>query len=148
MIYDKLENLETYAGIGGRLIKGLRLLRDTDFSAMEDGKYEVEGKELYYMVQSYTTKEENDRPEAHRKYIDIQYLFSGREKIGIGALAEMEQELSANPDGDIWFYRGPLTDIPLGDGRFVVLFPQDAHAPCIAVGDPAPARKVVVKVMI
>ena len=148
MIYDKLENLETYAAISERLAKGLRLLRDTDFTAMEDGKYEVDGKELYYMVQSYTTKESNDKPEAHRKYIDIQYLFAGEEKIGVGALDDMEEEVSANPDGDIWFYRGALTEIALGNGRFIVLFPQDAHAPCIAAGVPAPARKVVVKVLV
>ena len=72
MIYDKIDNLETYAGISERLMKGLRLLKETDFSALEPGRYEVDGNELYFMVQSYQTKESNDTPEAHKKYIDIQ----------------------------------------------------------------------------
>ena len=56
MIYDRIENIETYTAISERLAKGLRLLRTTDFSAMEAGKYEVDGTELYYMLQCYQSK--------------------------------------------------------------------------------------------
>ena len=131
-----------------RLAKGLQLLRTTDFSAMEDGKYEVDGKSLFFMLQSYDSKTVNDRPEAHRKYIDIQYLLKGEEYIGVAPLSEMTEEVSANPDGDIWFYHGPVTNLKIGNGKFAVLFPQDAHAPGIAVETPEPIRKVVVKVLL
>lgn len=147
MIYDRLENIETYTPISSRLAKGLRLLQTTDFSTLEDGKYEVDGSDLYYSLQSYESKETNDTPEAHKKYIDIQYLLEGEELVGVGALSEMTEEVSANPDGDVWFYHGPLAEIRLGGGAFAVFFPQDAHAPCIAVEKPAPVRKVVVKVL-
>ena len=79
MICDTLANIGTYTGISKRLAKGLNLLRETDFSTMEAGKYEVDGKDLFYMIQSYQSKEKNDTPEAHRKYIDIQYVLSGEE---------------------------------------------------------------------
>ena len=148
MIYDRIENIETYSAISERLAKGFRLLQTTDFSAIEAGKYEVDGKELFFMLQSYQSKEQNDRPEAHKKYIDIQYILEGEEQIGIGALSEMVEEVSANPDGDIWFYHGPVTHFKMEKGNFAVFFPQDAHAPGIATGDPAPVRKVVVKVLI
>ena len=147
MIYDRIENIETYTAISERLAKGLRLLLTTDFSAMEAGKYEVDGTELYYMLQSYQSKEQNDRPEAHRRYIDIQYIVEGEEQIGVGALSGMTEEVSANPEGDIWFYHGPVTNIKMKKGSFAVFFPQDAHAPGIAAGDPAPVKKVVVKVL-
>ena len=147
MIYDRIENIETYTAISERLAKGLKLLRTTDFSAMEAGKYEVDGTELYYMLQSYQSKEQNDRPEAHRRYIDIQYIVEGEEQIGVGALSGMTEEVSANPEGDIWFYHGPVTNIKMEKGSFAVFFPQDAHAPGIAAGDPAPVKKVVVKVL-
>ena len=148
MIYDRIENIETYTALGERLAKGLRLLQTTDFSALEAGKYEVDGKELFFMLQSYQSKEQNDRPEAHKKYIDIQYILEGEEQIGIGALSEMVEEVSANPEGDIWFYHGPVTGFKMEKGNFAVFFPQDAHAPGIATGDPAPVRKVVVKVLV
>lgn len=148
MIYDKLENLETYTPVSERLAQGLRLLKTIDFSVMSDGKYEVDGENLFYMLQSYESKEKNDCPESHKKYIDIQYLLSGEELIGVGALSDMTEEVSANPEGDIWFHHGPLSNVRIGNGYFAVLFPQDAHAPCIAVDKPVPIRKVVVKVRV
>lgn len=148
MIYDKIDNIETYTALGERLAQGLRLLKEKDFSAMEPGRYEVDGNTLYYMVQSYQSKAANDTPEAHRKYIDIQYVVSGVERIGVGELSDMTEEVTANPESDFWLYHGPLSDLKLSAGYFAVLFPQDAHAPGIAAGDPAPVRKVVVKVLI
>lgn len=148
MIYDKLEHLETYTSISERLAKGLRLLRDTDFSALEPGRYEAEGDALYFMVQCYQSKEKNDTPEAHEKYIDIQYLLEGEELIGVGSLSDMTEEVAAEPENDFRLYHGPLSHVKVGNGYFAVFFPQDAHAPGIAADVPAPVRKVVVKVLI
>ncbi len=45
--------------------------------------------------------------------------------------------------------RGTVDYVTLKPGNFVVLFPQDAHAPGIAPdGKPAPCRKIVVKVLL
>lgn len=149
MIYDSLKHLEAYRGVHPGVMRGLELLRDTDFSAMEDGRHEIDGDDLFILLQSYETKLENDTPEAHRKYIDIQYLISGAEKMGVGPLEEMTAEAEARPEGDIWFYHGPLSEILLAGDKFAVLWPGDAHAPCIAVdGKPVPCRKCVVKVKV
>ena len=52
-------------------------------------------------------------------------------------------------DGDIWFYRGPVSYVPLSGRRFVALWPGDAHAPCVAAdGKSVPCRKCVVKVLV
>jgi len=149
MIYDTLNHLDAYKGIHPGVIKGLKLLRDMDFSAIGDGRHEIDGENLFILLQSYNTKPENDTPEAHKKYIDIQYLISGQELVGVGPLEEMIQEAEARPDGDIWFYHGPVSQILLSGERFIVLWPGDAHAPCIAVdGVPAHCRKCVVKVKV
>lgn len=148
MIFDKLENVDTYVSISGGLAKGLWLLQETDFSALEQGKYTVDGDELYFMVQNYQSRPENETAEAHRKYIDIQYMVSGEELIGIGGLSDMTEEVEANPEKDYWLYHGPMTKIRLNEGYFAVMFPQDAHAPGIAVNEPSPVKKIVVKVQI
>ena len=149
MIYDTLNHLEQYQGLFPRLYRGLELLRTTDFSSLADGPYEVEGKDLFFSLQSYESKPANLTPEAHRDYIDIQFLVSGREKMGVAPLEDMSEEVEARPDGDIWFYRGPMDYITLTAGdRFAVLWPGDAHAPSIAVDSPAPCRKCVVKVKV
>lgn len=148
MILDTFKNLDSYKGIHPGVWKGLELLRDTDFSAMEDVRVEVDGANLFYFIQSYDTKPVNDTPEAHIEYIDIQCVISGKESMGVGPLETMTEEVLPRPDGDIRFYRGPVDYVTLVPGNFAVLFPGDAHSPCIAIGAPAPVRKVVVKVKV
>lgn len=149
MLYDSLKHIEFYKGIHPGVYRALEILRATDFSQLEDKRYEVDGDNLFFFLQSYETKPDNDTPEAHRKYIDIQFLVSGREKMGVAPLEDMSEEVEARPDGDIWFYRGPMDYITLTAGdRFAVLWPGDAHAPSIAVDSPAPCRKCVVKVKV
>lgn len=148
MIYDSLKHIEVYKGIHPGVYKGLELLRDTDFSQVEDGTYHVDGDDLFYFVQSYQTKPANDAPEAHIQYIDIQCVLSGVESMGVGALEDMAEEVLPRPEGDIRFYHGPLDTVTLSPGKFAVLWPGDAHAPGVAVGSPAPCRKAVVKVKV
>lgn len=145
MIYDSLAHIDQYKTTHPGLYKALTILRDTDFSKMEDGTVEVEGRDLFYFLQSYETKPDNDTPEAHQKYADIQAVLVGQEKIGVGALEDMT-EVSGKPENDIWFYHGPMDYVSLTPGKFAVLFPGDAHAPGICVDAPAGARKCVFKV--
>lgn len=148
MIYDSLNNLKEYAGISPRLYQGLQLLTCTNFSALADGRHEVDGDNLFFSLQSYESKPINDTPEAHREYIDIQFLIQGQEKIGVAPLEDMTEEIEARPESDIWFYHGDVDEITLSGNRFAVFFPGDAHAPCIAINQPEPCRKCVVKVRV
>lgn len=146
MIFDTLDHIDTYKNIHPGLYRALTILRDTDFDALTADRVEVDGKNLFFFVQNYETKVSNDTPEAHRAYADIQVVLEGREKMGVGPLTDMTQEVEARPEGDIWFYRGPVDCVTLTPGKFAVLFPQDAHAPCIAVEAPEKVRKCVFKV--
>jgi|GEM_PF-993184 len=110
--------------------------------------YAVDGERLFYTLSTYESKPANETPEAHKKYIDVQFLISGRELVGVAPLSAVEKEVRADPEGDIWFYQGAVNRLLLTEKRFLVLFPQDAHAPCIAAGRPARCRKCVVKVMV
>jgi len=148
MIFDSIQNAACYSGIYERVYRGLCYLRDTDLSALPDGTYPLEGDALYLSLQSYTTKPENNTPEGHQKYIDIQYIVSGAEIIAVGALDKMLAEDESRRGGDIRFYTGPVSPVVVEAGSFMVLWPQDVHAPAIAVGAPAPVRKALVKVLI
>lgn len=130
MIYDSLKHMEAYQGVHPGIYKGLELLRDTDFSKLEDARVEVDGEDLFYLLQSYESKPANDTPEAHKKYVDIQFLISGREKMGVGVPGGHEGRGSSHPGAEIWFYHGPLDEITLGGDKFVAPLPLgDAHAP-------------------
>ena len=117
MIYDTLKHLEAYRGIHPGVMRGLELLRDTDFSQWEPGRYEVDGERLFVLVQSYDSKVENDTPEAHRKYIDIQYLFSGEEWMGVAPLEEMTKKVPAQTGRDLCVWGTGISPESRGGGR-------------------------------
>ncbi len=149
MIYDTLENRSIYTSVHPGVARGLEFLAQTDLNALPDGRVDIDGDKIFASIQSYDSKPGNDEPEAHRAYIDIQYVFQGAENIGVAPLGAMTEEISAHPERDVWFYHGPTQPLTMTDGRFVAVWPGDAHAPGIAPdGNPAHVRKCVVKVKV
>ena len=147
MILDHIKNLENYAG--SCIYAALKQIQAADFSRLEDITYEVNGRELYFFLDSYDTRKDNDKPEAHKKYIDIQYMITGTEKMGVGQLEDMTEEVEARPQNDISFYHGPMDYITVKEGMFAVFYPNDAHAPCISHDGACNAvRKAVFKVRV
>ena len=148
MIYDTIDHAVLYRPISANLAKALDFLTSTDLSKYDTERVEIDGDKVYALFQRYETKPVNDSPEAHKKYIDLQYLIDGEEFIGVAPLSTMKKEVEARPDGDIYFYEGETVKLPIGGGRFMVLFPEDAHAPCIAAGGSKPVHKVVIKIAV
>ncbi len=150
MIVDCLENAENYAGMGERIATAFEYLGKTDFSTMPDGKVEIRGDEIFAMVQRYETKpREQGKWEAHRKHIDIQFLVAGRELIGVGDVNAMCVTEVYSDESDVMFLDSDEGDlITLSKGRFVLLFPHDAHMPSLAEGSPSAVTKVVVKIKV
>ena len=149
MIYDLISRGRQYEGIHPGILRGLRFLGQTNFDLLLDGRYELDGDSVFANVMTYETKPSNDTPETHEAYIDIQYLISGEELVLVAPVEEMTGLAEARPEGDIWFHHGTGDPLTLGRGRFLVLWPGDAHAPGIAVsGVPNTVRKCVVKVKV
>ena len=148
MIYDTLDHAGQYRKLSGNLAKALDYLTGTELETVEAGRVEIDGDKVYALFQRYETNPVNDSPEAHKKYIDLQYLIDGEEFIGVAPLSTMKKEVEARPEGDIYFYEGETVKLPIGGGRFMVLFPEDAHAPCIAAGGSKPVHKVVIKIAV
>lgn len=150
MIYDKIDNLETYAGISEDIRLGLEWLRDVD-ADVEKGVYEI-NPHVKAIVSEYTTKEVNENGyEAHLEYIDIQYLISGEEVVCNLPLEYLKETKAYNPEKDAAFYEAAGVkpqELLLGNGYFAILFPQDGHMPCLRVKQPTAVKKVVVKVHI
>lgn len=148
MIFDTLENIKNYKGLG-RVYTALKFLAETDFSQMELGRYELEGNDIYYMVQSYDTDPTKTVAEAHKKYIDIQFMVEGEELIGVAPISCEKSETQAIPENDVWFYECKTETITLIEGSFMVLYPNDLHCPGVATNNKAmTCRKVVVKVKV
>ena len=150
MITSTLAHLHRYKGLHPNLDTAIDWVLRTDLYALEDGQFDIEGQEIYAFIRSYETK----RPEAciwenHRQYSDIQILLQGPERFGWTPLTGQEPVTPFRPGGDVAFYAIPAGDqsfVTLQDGQFILFFPEDIHQPDGAAGEPAPVRKMVVKV--
>lgn len=147
MILDSLKNAGLYNSVNPRFAKTFEYLLKTDFSALADGRYEIDGDEIYMMVQERDLKKPEDAAlEVHDRYIDIQLILEGRESFGWSdraALSSPRGEMDTTKD--ILFYDDkPSTYFTLGPGEMAVLFPGDGHAPLVGDGR---VRKCIVKVL-
>jgi YhcH/YjgK/YiaL family protein len=115
----------------------------------EVGRYDLENG-AYALVQAYVTKQRAEgKYEAHREYIDVQLILSGREIIAIEPLAVMHQHPCLSPyvpDIELFIANDDGEDCLLEAGDFVILRPEDAHMPGLAADEPSPVRKIVIKI--
>jgi YhcH/YjgK/YiaL family protein len=149
MILDKVENVQQYNGLSDLLKEGLKFIAENDFSQIEPGKFFLKDDLLFATVSEYATKPASEcKLEAHRKYIDIQYIVSGEEKIGFTTFEGQTPSVPYNPEKDIVFFKEEVTFLTLTSGTFAIFFPSDLHQPCVAVESPSNVKKVVVKVAV
>ncbi len=150
MIADKLENLELYSGAIPSLFRVLDYLGRTDLGSLAIGKYPINGEDAYLSVQEYETKPEAEKKwEAHRDFIDIQIVLSGREFMGCAPLGSLAEKEPYDPAKDVAFFRDgpePRSALVARPGDFCVFFPRDVHKPGCAVGAPTKVKKAVIKV--
>ncbi|PKM57257.1 MAG: YhcH/YjgK/YiaL family protein [Firmicutes bacterium HGW-Firmicutes-3] len=134
-----------------RIIReAVSFFRDAGIGNMAPGEYEIDGRNIYYQVIDMTTKNiEDGRPEVHRKYIDIQFLFDGKESIGfVDDYGNNQVDQNLLEERDLLFYKdvSDMTMIAMKPGDFCVFFPNDVHMPgCMREANMS-IRKVVYKV--
>jgi biofilm protein TabA len=151
MIFDRIENARFYRILGPRFAKAFDWLKKTDVGAIPIGRYEIEGGDVFALVQEYDTKApEAGKWEAHRKFADVQFLVEGAEYIGFAHLSRM---VPGEYDSVKDFL--PLSgkcdfDVNLSPGDYAILFPYDAHQPCMShePSKPSKVKKIVLKVRV
>ncbi len=131
--------------------KAFTFLKDNDLSKLEIKRYDIDGDNLYASVMEYVTKNEEDaKYEAHRQYIDIQYVISGIEEMGvapISLLKDVTEPYDAIKDvGFMTVKEGKFYNAT--PERFFIFFPSDIHRPGLKVRQNALLRKIVVKVKV
>ncbi|MDA8131657.1 MAG: YhcH/YjgK/YiaL family protein [Elusimicrobia bacterium] len=151
MIVAHLKHADRQSPGAAGLSKAFAFLRRPDLAGLGDGRYPIEGDRVYALVQRYATAGQGAEPrfEAHRDFIDVQYVLSGSEVIGWAPLSAVEVSEPYDAEKDVCFGRARgWTPVRLGPGELAVLYPEDAHAPRLADGAPGPVAKVVVKVSV
>ena len=147
MIIDKIENLHLYKNLGERISKSFDYIKTTDLKNLPVGKYLIDGENIFALVSEYKTKSESEgKLEAHRKYIDVQYVIGGEELMGYAPLGNQNILESYKKENDIVFFTGDKSFIKVSEGMFAMFFPTDVHMPGICVGKKSAVKKLVIKV--
>ena len=147
MIVDNIKNAHLYFGIDPKYKTALEFLKNTDLLNTENGKYSIQGDDIYIIVQEYETKPEKDgKLEAHRKYTDIQYIIKGQEKLGYSNISNFTPSTAYDAEKDILFGEGDCDFIKANQGDFLIFTPEDAHMPCISIDKSFQVKKAVVKI--
>lgn len=149
MIKNSLKYTKNYYNLSEKIKLGLEFLETHDLKAMENGKYEILGEDVYINIQEYTSKPETDgKWEAHRKYIDIQVLIKGSEKIGVGEIQDFTTTEAYDEEKDVEFLTTNSSQqfITMRENDYIILYPYDVHMPQISIDKPTAVKKAVVKV--
>jgi YhcH/YjgK/YiaL family protein len=148
MILESLENAGRYANLHPGFRQGFEFLARPNLTGLDSGKYEIDGDRVFALINRDPGRgHAGARLEAHRKYIDIQFLVSGSEEIGWRPTSECSQLTDPyDSSRDIMFFADPSHAwINLPVGKFMIFYPQDAHAPLASTGDNV---KAVIKVAV
>lgn len=149
MIIDKIENYKLYTGLGKNIYSALEHIRNTDFTNKKTGRYDIDGENIFVIISDYTTKNitADSCLEAHRKYIDVQYMVKGAEQVGYAPLLTQVPVTEYNDEKDFIFFKGEMSLVNFNTGMFTIFFPDDLHMPGVGK-NPSPVKKVVIKVKI
>ena len=146
MILDKLDNSSKYEGLHHAFKQAFDYVKSTDFSKLEPGKIELDGKNLFINYTEIVGKDASEaKMETHRDYIDIQVAIAQEEQMGYTPTANLTQPRdSYNEAKDVTFYFDKAeTMLTVKPGEFAIFYPEDGHQPGIGEGT---WRKVIVKV--
>lgn len=150
MIIDTLANSDKYHCVHPLFTKAFEYISSHDLKAIEPGNYEIEGEKLKAVVfdkPGKTVAESLEKFECHDRHIDIQVCIQGQEQIGWKPRTDCKDPKGIyNMEKDVAFYHdSPSMYFQLTEGQFVILFPEDVHAPMISEGN---IKKLVIKVRI
>ena len=151
MVLDSLTNCELYASLHKNFSPAFAFIRKAIAENLPAGKYELDGKDLYASVQEYDSKLPTvAKAEAHKNYIDIQFIVSGTERMDFVDISKATANTDYNPEKDVMFYADcESAGSALFDANdFAIFFPHDVHKPGMCVTVPAPVKKIVVKVKV
>ncbi len=124
-------------------------LKNTDLTKLAVGKYPVDGDNVFASVTADASKDfEKTNWESHKKYIDIQYVINGEEKIGVNPVSKstVTKEYDEKKDAANYSADGKLYSAT--PGTFFIFFPSDAHRPNITPGGNKVVKKIVIKVRV
>lgn len=147
MIVHALTRLQEIKSVLPHADRVLRFLADTELNQIETGRVDIQGDDVYAMIiRDPARRPEDGQLEVHRRYLDIQILLAGQERIGWRDLGTCANPLAYDQDADLQFLEDePQVWVDLLPKQFALFLPSDAHLPMVGDG---PLEKAVIKVKV
>jgi len=148
IIINKLQHAERYFKMHSAFEKAFAFLRQDGLAELPATRYEIDGDRLFCMISKGPGRSRSEaKLEAHRKYVDIQYVIAGTDEMGWKHAADCKTiDTEYDADKDIMFFKDePDSWTQVQAGSFVIFFPQDAHAPLVSSGE---IHKAVLKIAV
>jgi len=138
-----------YTHLGSKFQKAFTFITDPELMLLDNGKYEIDEENVFALVSEYKTKDEIDgKLEAHRKYIDLQFVAKGTELFGYAPFRNQQLISEYDEEKDIAFFNGDKSFMKMEQGMFAVLFPYELHMPGIKTTSRQDVKKIVVKIKV
>lgn len=152
MILGHIAQPNTYQYLPAVIRQCVTFLTETDMEALSVGRHDIDGDNIFVNVMEFTTQPADEKlAEAHKEYIDIQFLISGEEQIGF-SLACANNPIAKEYDKEADFYLleevKTESQVVLLPKMFAIFLTEQPHKPgCIVSGAASvPIKKAVVKV--
>jgi YhcH/YjgK/YiaL family protein len=128
--------------------KAFTFLKEHDLKNLAKGKYPIDGDNVFASVTEDPSKDfDKTNWESHRKYIDVQCVIIGEEKMGKWPVAEVTSITKPYDETkDVANYTAPGKFYVIPEGTFIIFFPGEAHRPNITPGGNKVVKKLVIKV--
>ncbi|MGD1821905.1 MAG: YhcH/YjgK/YiaL family protein [Pleomorphochaeta sp.] len=150
MISTNIVAIEKDKFLSDKFSKAIDFIKNNDVEKLDAGVFEICGKELYAQVIDFTTEDrKNIKAESHIKYIDMQYVVNGDEKLGFKVNDGSYLNTEYIEERDLLYYDNNIKNESFAianKGSINIFFPEDIHMPGIKVSEKKMIRKIVFKI--
>ena len=148
MIFDKICNIKNYKGINKNLDIAIDSIARKEYIKGISGKNLVQEEEVFFNVQNYITKNQEECFfETHKDYLDIQLVMFGEEKIGVTEIEKLKLDKEYDKERDLETQKGdPEIVFEMNENNFLILFPGEPHMPGIKNNENIEIKKIVYKI--
>ena len=152
MIQTTKEQIQNYSSLNPYFPAAFAALAKMAEEGFERGRHPVDGDNIYINALEYDTHPvETALMEAHRSYIDVMWIVSGEEEIGVcplAAMTEITQPYDAAGDAVLAKIPDGCTSLQMKPGSVCILFPEDGHAPGLDSEGTCHVQKLIAKVRV
>ena len=150
MIVGNIKDAKRYFSVNPNFEKAFKFLESLNKNS-DKGPFEFDGfrgNVLELEASDLSAANEEKQLEAHREYLDIHFVIDGTEAIGYADIDTLEPVTEFNKEDDYILLKGDMYKVILNKGDFCIVFPEDAHAPCMCANEEKYVKKAVVKILV